>query len=152
MPKSAAESALEASLGRNRNSGPMPPFALPITEVLVVAECWQNEPDAEAIIQRAVAAAAEIVNAGPGEAELAVMLTDDAGIRTLNSNWRGIDKPTNVLSFPALPPTGPSGPTMRRPCWATSLSPMKRREKRPMTNKSRSITISAIWRCMVSCI
>jgi probable rRNA maturation factor len=110
MPKSAAESALEASLGRNRNSGPMPPFALPITEVLVVAECWQSEPDAEAIIHRAVAAAAEIVNAGPGEAELAVMLTDDAGIRTLNSNWRGIDKPTNVLSFPALPPTGPSGP------------------------------------------
>jgi probable rRNA maturation factor len=110
MPKSAAESALEASFGRNRNSGPMPPFALPITEVLVVAECWRSEPDAEAIIHRAVAAAAEIVNAGPGEAELAVMLTDDAGIRTLNSNWRGIDKPTNVLSFPALPPTGPSGP------------------------------------------
>ncbi|HEY2210972.1 MAG TPA: rRNA maturation RNase YbeY [Bradyrhizobium sp.] len=88
----------------------MAQFALPITEVLVVAECWQTEPDAEAAIHRAIATAAEIVNAGPGEAELAVMLTDDAGIRTLNSNWRGIDKPTNVLSFPALPPTGPSGP------------------------------------------
>ena len=110
MPKSAAESALEASSGRKRDSGPMPSFALPITEVLVVAECWQTEPDAEAIIQRAVAVAAEIADAGPGEAELAVMLTDDAGIRTLNSNWRGIDKPTNVLSFPALPPTGPIGP------------------------------------------
>jgi len=110
MPTSAAESALEASSGRNRNSGPMLPFALPITEVLVVAECWQTEPAAEAIIHRAVAAAAEIVNAGLGETELAVMLTDDAGIRTLNSNWRGIDKPTNVLSFPALPPTGPGGP------------------------------------------
>jgi len=88
----------------------MAQFALPITEVLVVAGCWQAEPDAEAVIHRAVAAAAEIVNAGHGEAELAVMLTDDAGIRTLNSNWRGIDKPTNVLSFPALPPTGPAGP------------------------------------------
>ena len=44
------------------------------------------------------------------EAELAVMLTDDAGIRTLNNNWRGIDKPTNVLSFPALQPTGPISP------------------------------------------
>jgi len=110
MPKSAAASALEASSGCNRNSGPMSPFVLPITEVLVVAECWQIEPDAEAIIQRAVAAAAETVDAGLGEAELAVMLTDDAGIRTLNSNWRGIDKPTNVLSFPALPPAGPIGP------------------------------------------
>ena len=110
MQETAAESALEPNSGRNRNSGPMAPFALPITEVLVVAECWQTEPAAEAIIHRAVAAAAEIVNAGLGETELAVMLTDDAGIRTLNSNWRGIDKPTNVLSFPALPPTGAGGP------------------------------------------
>ena len=98
----------------------MPPFVLPISEVLVVADCWQTEPDAEAIIQRAIATAVEIVNAGSGgtgsgdadfgEAELAVMLTDDAGIRTLNLNWRGIDKPTNVLSFPALQPTGPGSP------------------------------------------
>jgi probable rRNA maturation factor len=97
-------------------------FALPVTEVLVVADCWQTEPDAEAVIHRAIATAAETVNAGPnaslntslnvsiGEAELAVMLTDDAGIRTLNNNWRGVDKPTNVLSFPALQPTGRGGP------------------------------------------
>ena len=79
--------------------------ALPLTEVLVVAECWQTEPDAEAVIHRAITAAAETADADVGEAELAVMLTDDAGIRTLNNNWRGIDKPTNVLSFPALQPT-----------------------------------------------
>src|SRR6202790_1184708 len=110
MRQPFAESALEAISGRNRNSGAMAQFVLPITEVLVVADCWQTEPDAEAVIQRAVAAAAEIVDADIGEAELAVMLTDDAGIRTLNSNWRGIDKPTNVLSFPVLQPTGPGGP------------------------------------------
>jgi len=79
--------------------------ALPITEVLVVADAWQNEPDAETAIQRAIAVAAEMVDADTGGAELAVMLTDDTGIRTLNNNWRGIDKPTNVLSFPALQPT-----------------------------------------------
>jgi probable rRNA maturation factor len=100
----------------------MAPFALPITEVLVVADCWQAEPGAEAVIHRAIATAAGTVNAGLktgldtgvntaiGEAELAIMLTDDAGIRTLNGNWRGIDRPTNVLSFPALQPTGASGP------------------------------------------
>ena len=109
MQETAAESALEANSGRNRNSGPMARFALPITEVLVVADCWQSEPDAEAVIQRAVAMAAEIADADTGEAEIAVMLTDDAGIRTLNSNWRGIDKPTNVLSFPALQ-VSPGGP------------------------------------------
>jgi probable rRNA maturation factor len=84
--------------------------APPISDVLIVAECWQTESGAEAVIHRAIATAAEIANADHGEAELAVMLTDDDGIRTLNSNWRGIDKPTNVLSFPALQPTGPAGP------------------------------------------
>ena len=110
MPKPFAASALGAGSGHNRNSATMALFALPITEVIVVADGWHSEPDAEAIIQRAVATAAETVNAGLGEAELAVMLTDDSGIRTLNLNWRGIDKPTNVLSFPALPPTGAGGP------------------------------------------
>jgi len=110
MRKAAAESAPEANSGRNRNFGPMASLALPITEVLVVADCWQAEPGAEAVIQRVIAVAAEMADADTGAAELAVMLTDDAGIRTLNNNWRGIDKPTNVLSFPALPPTGPRGP------------------------------------------
>ena len=110
MLKAAAKSAPEAISERKRNSGPMAQFALPLTEVLVVADNWQAEPGAEAVIQRAIAAAAELVDADVGEAELAVMLTDDSGIRTLNSNWRGIDKPTNVLSFPALQPTGAGAP------------------------------------------
>ena len=88
--------------------------ALPMTEVLVTAECWQAEPGAEAVINRAVAAAAEMADADTGDAELAVMLTDDSGIRTLNQNWRGIDKATNVLSFPALQPTGDTPDDMPR--------------------------------------
>jgi probable rRNA maturation factor len=88
----------------------MPQDAIPTTEVIVAADCWQDQPDAEAVILRAINAAAEMVDADVGDAEIAVMLTDDAGIRTLNSNWRGIDKPTNVLSFPALQPTGPREP------------------------------------------
>jgi probable rRNA maturation factor len=96
-------SAFEANIGTTVSS------ALPVTEVLVVADCWQTEPEAEAVIHRAIEAAAEIADAEVGDAELAVMLTDDSGIRTLNGNWRGIDKPTNVLSFPALQPTGPAG-------------------------------------------
>src|ERR1700693_1352620 len=112
MPESFAERAPGAISRRQPNPGPMAPFALPLTEVLVVADGWRAEPDAEAVIHRAVAAAAETVHAGLnetrigeasfGEAELAVMLTDDAGIRTLNRNWRGIDKTTNVLSSSAL--------------------------------------------------
>jgi probable rRNA maturation factor len=110
MPKTAAKPAPGANSRRKQNSGPMAPFALPISEVLVVADGWQAEPDAESVIHRAIAAAAEFVTADVAETELAIMLTDDAGIRTLNRNWRGIDKPTNVLSFPALQPSGPRGP------------------------------------------
>ena len=80
-----------------------------MTEVLVTADCWRAEPDAEATILRAIAAAAASTDADVGGAELAVMLTDDAGIQTINANWRGIDKPTNVLSFHALQPTAPPG-------------------------------------------
>ncbi|HEX7884075.1 MAG TPA: rRNA maturation RNase YbeY [Afipia sp.] len=82
----------------------MTPADIPATEVLVTADCWTSETGAETIIHRAIEAAAAMVDADTGDAELAVMLTDDAGIRTLNKNWRGIDKPTNVLSFPALQP------------------------------------------------
>ena len=47
MRKSAAKRAPGAISGRNRNSGPMAQFVLPITEVLVVADCWQAEAGAD---------------------------------------------------------------------------------------------------------
>lgn len=37
-------------------------------------------------------------------AELSLLLTDDRRIRIVNRDWRGFDKATNVLSFPAAPP------------------------------------------------
>ena len=98
-------------LARERSFRPMTMNALPATEVLIVADCWNAEADAEAVIFRAIEAAAAMVDADTGDAELAIMLTDDSGIRTLNQNWRGIDKATNVLSFPALqPPEGAHEP------------------------------------------
>lgn len=64
-------------------------------------------PDLEALAERGVAAA--FADANFGEAvSLCVMLADDARIQVLNRDFRGMDKPTNVLSFPAedtpLPP------------------------------------------------
>lgn len=32
--------------------------------------------------------------------EISLLITDDAQVRELNRTYRGIDKPTNVLSFP----------------------------------------------------
>jgi len=37
--------------------------------------------------------------------EVSVVFTDDDDIRAINAEWRGKDKPTNVLSFPAFPIT-----------------------------------------------
>jgi probable rRNA maturation factor len=39
---------------------------------------------------------------------VSLCLADDAALRALNLRWRGVDKPTNVLSFPSVPP-GPLG-------------------------------------------
>lgn len=83
---------------------------LPDVDVLVVADVWNAEPQADAVVLRAIAAAANAAGSAESQSELAVMLTDDAGIRTLNANWRGLDKPTNVLSFPALAPSSPPQP------------------------------------------
>ncbi|HZO45834.1 MAG TPA: rRNA maturation RNase YbeY [Xanthobacteraceae bacterium] len=44
--------------------------------------------------------------AGPEQGEVTIVVDDDARIRALNKLWRGFDKPTNVLSFPA-PDTQP---------------------------------------------
>ncbi len=41
-----------------------------------------------------------------GPAELSILLTNDAESRDLNREWRGQDKPTNVLSFPQIEPFG----------------------------------------------
>src|ERR1700742_794481 len=112
QPTRSDEHTAQGRIRRNQNSELMAPSALPITEILVVADCWQAEPEAEATIDRAIAAAAEFVAADIGDSELAIMLTDDAGIQTLNRNWRSIDKPTNVLSFPALQPRADDAPRM----------------------------------------
>jgi probable rRNA maturation factor len=87
---------------------PQPPTA----DVLIAADCWQAQFDAEDIVQRAIVAAASFVELPANETEVAVMLTDDARIRELNKEWRGQDKPTNVLSFPAAQPPGAPEPLM----------------------------------------
>lgn len=46
----------------------------------------------------------------PSDVELSVLLTDDEGIRHLNREYRGIDRPTDVLSFPAS--SEPSDPML----------------------------------------
>ena len=69
-------------------------------DVIVESAQWGALPDAEVVARDAIAQALAVL-AGRADAELAVLLTDDAAIRRLNAIWRGLDKPTNVLSFSA---------------------------------------------------
>ena len=66
-------------------------------EVEIEADGWTVAlPDAEAVVRKAAGAAL-----GAVEGDVVVLLTDDATVRELNVRFRGKDKPTNVLSFPA---------------------------------------------------
>ena len=66
-------------------------------DVLVHSEHWKNAAAAKDVVRRALKQAATALSTKT--AELAIVLTDDAAMRRLNRNWRGIDAPTNVLSF-----------------------------------------------------
>ena len=64
---------------------------------------WPGSSDWEALAERAATALAQ------GTSELAnsrlsasLTFTSDAEVHALNRQWRGKDKPTNVLSFPML--------------------------------------------------
>lgn len=66
-------------------------------EVEVEAGDWRAVlTDPEALVARAASAAL-----GEAAGDVVVLLTDDAAVRELNARFRGQDKPTNVLSFPA---------------------------------------------------
>lgn len=61
-------------------------------------------PDLDALVIRAVEAGIAAAPERPaGALEVSVLLADDATVQELNRTWRGKDKPTNVLSFPAAP-------------------------------------------------
>lgn len=75
---------------------------------------WRDAvPRAEAICRRAVMAALREANAALPDAEVGIVLADDALLRELNHDWREIDAPTNVLAFPCdAPDPAQTGPVL----------------------------------------
>ena len=71
---------------------------------------WQELPDAEAVVTRAVAAALCAAGHDASRDEVSVVLAGDAEVAALNAQWRNKQRPTNVLSFPAARPAAvPAG-------------------------------------------
>lgn len=80
-------------------------------DVEVEAEAWSALDEVEVLARRSAEAALRAAAAeAAGPLSATILLTDDGAVRELNHSWRGQDKPTNVLSFPASHPTAPGEP------------------------------------------
>ncbi|MEX0347605.1 MAG: rRNA maturation RNase YbeY [Rhizobiaceae bacterium] len=78
-------------------------------QITIDADGWPQEARLRDIVSRAVRGVFDKVGAKSSSAcELSLLFTDDKAIRRINQKWRGIDKPTNVLSFPAEPSVNPN--------------------------------------------
>ena len=78
-------------------------------QISVEDEGWPGEPALLELSEKTLSAAADFLSKEEAQPfpktapELSLVFTDDASIREINAEWRGKDKPTNVLSFPAFP-------------------------------------------------
>ena len=71
-----------------------------MTDVELEDKAWSAAlPEAEALVLKA--ADATLASEGAVGEGVSLLLTNDATVRDLNRRFRGQDKPTNVLSFPA---------------------------------------------------
>jgi probable rRNA maturation factor len=77
-----------------------------------------RSPVAAAALARTAAAALDLVDA-PAPASIGLILSDDAELAELNRTHMGVTGPTDVLSFPLLPPSafgrGVPEPVVPRP-------------------------------------
>lgn len=63
--------------------------------------------DAEEVAGKVITEALDMENC-PYEVSVNVLLIDDQGIHAMNRQYRGIDRPTDVLSFPNVDYTNPA--------------------------------------------
>lgn len=83
---------------------------------IAIEAAWPSQPDWEDLVLRVANALSQIApELAHPRLSASLLFADDAEVHELNREWRGKDKPTNVLSFPmleraellALAPDGP---------------------------------------------
>ncbi len=67
-------------------------------DIAIEDDGWAVLPNLELMAEQAVAAA---LPQGEKAKIITLLFADDETMQDLNKDWRGMDKPTNVLSFPA---------------------------------------------------
>ena len=94
---------------REVNRGTCPPAG---PEHRIILEAEVEAPDTvEPLLRRVISAALEAEGMDL-PCEINVLLTDDEGIHQVNLDMRGVDRPTDVLSFPMFQLTPGAPPTL----------------------------------------
>ena len=110
MPKESDSS------GGKSAAGGKPAAALVLSKRFTIAlrvadPAWKVAlPDLGRYARRILRGALAAELPGRSHTELSLLLTDDAEMARLNTDWRGKPKPTNVLSFPAEAAVDPRQP------------------------------------------
>ena len=86
---------VEGEVASDDDSGPSP------AGVVILDDVWLDHENAVAIVHEAVEATVAFLPA-LAEGDIAIALSSDEAVRALNVRFRGLDRPTNVLSFPAV--------------------------------------------------
>ena len=71
-------------------------------EISVEYPSWNSINNLEKITEECIETVFEMLNKDSLFQEVCVLFTNDDEIKCLNKTFRGIDKPTHVLSFPAI--------------------------------------------------
>ncbi|MFO1184825.1 MAG: rRNA maturation RNase YbeY [Bauldia sp.] len=86
------------------------PAPAPRIDIAVSGGNWPPRATLRRLTLRAVKAALAEGSRVVNDAEVSVLFTDDDHMRRLNGEWRGVDRPTNVLAFPSgAKPGAPAG-------------------------------------------
>lgn len=106
------DSSSARATGRSNDAGGAD-AAAQVLDVEIVEEAgdWSAFAPIESTIMDAVRALCAERRLDLGAASASIALGDDARVRELNRTYRGKDKPTNVLSFPAASPVEAEGTT-----------------------------------------
>ena len=76
----------------------------PAITLLVEESLWRRRKPALVLLRRAARLALAEHRTGRSPVQLTILLGDDARLKALNRQFRGKNKPTNVLSFPGEGP------------------------------------------------
>jgi probable rRNA maturation factor len=74
-----------------------------LTDVLIDHKSWKNHPNLSALIDIAIERTL-IFTQNTHYKEISIYLTSNKIIKSLNNKYRGINKPTNILSFQSEEP------------------------------------------------